>query len=70
MSTMRHIPMHRDPYLMPVFVEGGQFGGRDLIVVAIGYDLAPMLALGWRFPRVTGREVEGGGVIRDDRADR
>jgi len=49
---------------MPIFIEGGRFGGRDLINVA-GCDLAPMRALGWRFPHSTGREVEGGGVITE-----
>lgn len=61
-------PAAPPPAFMPVYVEGGRFGGRDLITAVIGCDLAPLLALGWRFPRTVGREVEGGGVVQDPEA--
>lgn len=55
------------PNAMPVYVDFRQmFGSRELLSVPIGYDLGHMRALGWRFPRTVGRELEGGGVVRDD----
>lgn len=61
------------PHLMPIYVDlaqvlGLRFGVRDLITVPMGRDLGHMRMLGWSFPRTVGREVEGGGVVRDSEA--
>jgi hypothetical protein len=54
---------------MPIYVEDIYLGDRrDLIMVALNSDLSFLRLAGLRFPRVVGRQLESGGVVRDDGA--